>query len=136
MADLIITGSDVIVSGNTAVGEAGEAMGPGDTVYYDDDTNVWMLASAAADDGDKRHGIVVSGAVAAGQRVIVAVDAETVVTVGTVLTQGQVYVVSATAGNIAPLSDLVSTNYLYLLGYAQSTSELVLLVEHTGVAIP
>lgn len=45
---------------------------------------------------------------------------------GAVLTQGLVYVVSATAGGIAPTSDLTTGWFTTILGYAQTTSILVM----------
>lgn len=54
---------------------------------------------------------------------------------GAILTQGLWYVVSATAGGICPTADLASTHFSTLLGYAHSTSVLVVVVKASGVAL-
>ena len=46
------------------------------------------------------------------------------VNVGATLTAGQVYVVSTTAGGIAPYSDLASGDYVTILGVATTTALL------------
>jgi hypothetical protein len=48
------------------------------------------------------------------------------INLGATLVVGEVYVVSATLGAIAPIGDLVSTNFVTPLGTAISTSVLVI----------
>lgn len=53
------------------------------------------------------------------------------------LTQGTLYVISAaTAGYVAPIADLASTNILALAGFAISSTQFQVLGYSTGVALP
>jgi hypothetical protein len=57
------------------------------------------------------------------------------INLGAILTVGVVYVLSATAGKIAPLADLVSTNKLTIVGTARTTSILRLSPNAPGGAV-
>lgn len=56
--------------------------------------------------------------------------------VGGAVTVGEIYVVSATSGKISPKSDLVSTNWLTLLGIGKTATNIQLLVRPAGLQIP
>jgi len=53
-----------------------------------------------------------------------------------VMTVGEVYVVSATAGGIAPVGDLTTGNYVTVLGVATTTSNLQLGTIYSATAKP
>jgi hypothetical protein len=55
------------------------------------------------------------------------------VNLGATLAVGQIYVVSATKGAIAPYADLVTNDYVIILGVATTTSLLRQLFSPTGV---
>jgi len=57
-------------------------------------------------------------------------------TISAVMTVGEVYVVSATAGGIAPVGDLVTGNYVTVLGVATTTSNLQLGTIYSATAKP
>lgn len=133
MADLTITATDLDYDGTPTVGTAGETIAASDSIYYDSANSVWMQADASADDGGNQVAVALSGG-ATGQAIIVAKDRDKTLTVGSVLTVGETYVVSANAGKIAPISDLVSTNYVVYIGYATSATEMKLLLRRTATA--
>lgn len=51
------------------------------------------------------------------------------------LTQGTIYVLSATPGGIAPASDLASGHTVVILGVASSTTVLAMSINNTGIAV-
>ena len=55
--------------------------------------------------------------------------------INAVATKGTVYVVSAAAGKIAPVADLVSTNFVTILGVASSTTRINIKLNATGVVV-
>lgn len=126
MADLSITASSVQPGANAVLRTmtAGEAITVGQAVYQQADGTVWRTdtdtaAKAAA------IGIAVSGASAAGQRVVVDISDDDF-TVGATVAVGSAYVVSATAGGIAPEADLTTGDYSTFLLFGKSTTKAIL----------
>lgn len=130
MADLTITAANVVPGARARIESyiSGEAVAIGQSAYikasdgraYKADAN----ASAEAA-GSVGRGIAVSTASAAGQQVDLQVSG--VLAFGAILTNGEIYVASATAGGIAPEADLTTGWYVTLLGVATSTSNLELI---------
>lgn len=106
MAELTISGSDVSSAKRGGVGIAGEAVSTGNIVYQSSADQEWNNASASVDRGDVQHGIIVSGGVDAGQQIVVLAVQGEVVSLGSVLTAGKLYVMASAAGKIAEQSDL------------------------------
>jgi len=52
---------------------------------------------------------------------------------GATLTVGETYVVSSTSGGIAPIGDLVSSNYVSILGIATASDNLNLAINVSGI---
>lgn len=137
MADLSITAASVVkatIAGNpvkTKTGTAGAAITAGQAVYRDAATNTVKLAdadlsaAAAAVVGVALHGA------ASGQPVTYVTEGP--VTVGNILTAGKLYVLSATAGGIAPSSDLAAPLRTGLIGYGYSATVLYVKVIATGI---
>lgn len=128
MADLTITAASVsLVSGNhDADQQAGEAFTAGASVYKNSADGKWYKAKASgtADQaGATDLGIALATADAAGARVSVA-KAGAVVALGTGAAGG-IYVVSATAGKIAPAADLASTNKATIIGLGIGSNQIV-----------
>lgn len=136
MADVSITATSVL-KGATAVtnsGTAGGAVTAGQPIYSDSsDGKKLKSADADAEASAEAIGIALHAA-ENGQPLVYAISG--IVGLGAVMTQGEVYVVSATAGGIAPQSDLVSGDYVTVLGVAASTSNLDLSIEASGAAKP
>lgn len=138
MADLSVTAASVLSSSTalTASGIAGATITAGQPLYIDTansnvlklaDSNSTLLVSTVA-------GIALHGA-ATGQPVKYAYEDSTF-TPGATLAVGQTYVVSSTAGGIAPLVDLVTGDFPNVLFIAKSTTTAVLRIVRGGVVKP
>lgn len=131
MADLTITAANVNkITGNVKNYTAAVAITAGQPVYLNTSSQAALadadaLASAAA------IGIAENSA-AAGQQVGVQISGT--MDVGATLAVGTVYVVSTTAGGIAPLADIASGDYTTILGIASAAGVLNLNVWATGIA--
>jgi hypothetical protein len=137
MADLTVTSADVLApSGVTAqIGyNAGEAIDAGEVIYLDSTTGTLKLADA--DGAASSVAVGVSLTTSATGQPVQWVKTDNNLTVSSVLTVGQVYVVSGTAGKIAPYSDLGSGDYVTILGVATSTSNLKLNINASGTQKP
>lgn len=137
MADLTITaGSVAMVSGTTEVMTAGATITAGQAIYKDaSDSNKAKLADAN-DTAAKAaaYGIALNGA-SSGQPVSVLRTG--VVNMGATLTVGEIYVVSDTAGGVAPEADLVNTNnFVTILGVGLTAANLDLKINASGVQVP
>ena len=116
-------------------GIAGEAIAQGKLVYRDPITRKFFLAKADAAGTKICVGVARNGA-ALGAPLDVA-PSGLVSGLGAVLTAGLYYVLSAaTAGAIAPVADLVSTNADVLVGLALTTSTLQLLIKDWEYTLP
>ena len=134
MANLTITSVEPADSRTRAItAVAGEAIAVGDLIYLDSADSKMKLADASAAATSGVVGISLTAAAADGD-FIVYVASQTI-DLGAILTAGTIYCVSATAGKICPHADLVSTNVVAILGYATSTSQMILNVVDTGVVI-
>lgn len=125
MADIAITAASVLKSTSSVIegGTAGATITAGQTVYKDaSDSNKVKLADANASDATAACvGIALNGA-ASGQPISFATSGP--YTAGGTLTAGAVYVLSATAGAIAPVADLTTGWRTTILGVATSTTVL------------
>jgi hypothetical protein len=128
MADLSITAANVArVNGEVRTGTAGATITAGAAVYYDVSASTWKLAQAdgtAAESGGgtgSEVGIALNGA-ASTQPIDVQVTGD--ITIGATVALGTIYAVSATAGAIAPESDLTSGQYVTALGVPTTTGRL------------
>lgn len=139
MADLTITVANVVpVAGYQAESGylAGATITRGATVYLDSTTSTWKLAdcdASAAAAGSAGVGISLSDVVAT-QPMLVMQGGD--LGLGAILTVGQIYCVSATAGGIAPYADLTTNGRVTILGVASTTSNLKLRMWASGVAKP
>lgn len=132
--DLTITPANVIISNGTRqLGVAGETITAGMPVYLNG-SNLLMKAdanasaAAAAAVGISLHGATVNQPLA-----YLGSDNE-VLAFGAILTVNTCYIVSATAGGIAPIADNATGWYLQVLGFAITTSTLKLKLFTSGVA--
>lgn len=124
MANVTITASDVAPGANVkqVKGVAGTTITAGQALYLDTVTNTYKLASATTENTAAFRGIALCGA-STGQPVVMAkTDAD--LDLGNQLSVGEVYVVSATAGAIAPVSDLVAGNFVSIVGISNASDSL------------
>lgn len=136
MANLTITAANVVpVSGYSAETGylAGTSIARGQAVYLSA-SSTWLLAdcdASALAAGSSGVGIALNDA-AAGQPITVQTGGD--LGFGAILTVGEVYCVSATAGGICPHSDLTTNGRVTILGVASTTSNLKLRCWASGVA--
>lgn len=136
MADLSVTANEVLKgSGATSKrGTAGETMTAGQLVYLDSTTGNYKLAQADDASTDEIAGITLHGS-ASGQPIEILTGGT--IDLGVTLTVGEVYCLSAgSAGGIAPYGDLVASNYVSVVGIAQTADILLFNGIVSGVAIP
>lgn len=131
MADLSVTASSVVPQAGATIksGTAGEAISAGELVYLNTTTNTIDLADANALASAAVVGIAVCSA-ATGQPVSFVSAGP--VALGSILTAGAVYVLSSTAGGLAPVADLSSTEYTSIIGVASSATVLNVKINNTG----
>lgn len=126
-ADITITATNVTPSINAVPrdGTAGEAITAGKLLYRDPaDSYKLKLADANAATAAARTvcGIAINSA-STGTKVNYVVSDPALVIGGTVA-NGTVYVLSDTAGGIAPVTDLTSGWYAFVLGVGTSTTTI------------
>jgi len=132
MADLTITAANIIpvagYSKKTLLSAA--AITQGQSVVQNS-ANKWALADADTS-GSELSYVALNEATAANQPITVITDGD--LGFGAILTANECYVVSNTAGAIQPIGDLASGDYLRVLGFATTTSNLKIQPFSSGVA--
>lgn len=134
MADLAVTAASV-APGNGAVtktGVAGEAITAGQAVFKAADGTIQLCEHDQTSVEAAVSGIAVGEAAAAGQYVTYVITGE--VTFNAVLAAGQVYIVGAGAGAIAPEVDAGAGDFVSVVGVGLSTTSMKLGLLHSGVA--
>lgn len=136
MADVTITAASVIPSSGARrilkVIDTGVTVTAGQTVYVDATSGKLKLADADALATADALGIAENGG-GAGQSINVVYE-DNDFTAGGTLVVGETYVVSTTAGGIAPIGDLASGDFTTILGIAKSASKLNLRLFVGGTA--
>lgn len=136
MADLTITAANVaFTSGTTANGTAGATITAGQALYLDSTTSTLKLAQC---DGTAAEyavvGVALHGSLS-GQPLTYARTGATI-NIGATTAKTTTYVLSATAGGVAPQADLVSGNRIVRIGHAQGTTGVLLLdIRDIGAAV-
>jgi hypothetical protein len=132
MADLSQTPANVKLKTGAAVlvGTAGEALTQGQPAVLS--SGKWVRARATTSPLADCGGIVLTPAVLDDPVVIALPGMQ--INLGATLAVGEVYVVSAALGAIAPIGDLVSTNFVTPIGTAITTSVLAFNPQPSGVA--
>lgn len=125
--DLSITTTSFLPGANAEkiIGTAGAAVTIGQLVYLDSGTGTYKLADANASAATAQVVGIAASAAAIGQPVIV-VTADNDLTLGATLSMSApVYVVSATAGGVAPSADVAAGWYPSVVIIAKSTTKCV-----------
>lgn len=132
MADLSQTAANVNrVSGRTRAGVAGDTITAGMPVYEDlADSNHFKPADADASEAASKAAGIALGGGSDGQEIIVQFSGE--IDPGATATEGVVYVVSATAGGIAPVADLTTGDYVCILGIGNSNGNIDMDIQFNG----
>lgn len=134
MADLTITPANVgvnVSSPTIAVIQVGEAITQGQPVYLKLSDQKYWKGDASVSESANVYGIALTGG-AADDYVIAIRGGD--MNLGATLTVGETYVVSANAGGVAPIGDLVSTEYVTILGVATAADNLELSINVSGIA--
>lgn len=141
MADLTVTAANVVtVSGGINKDfVAGEAFTAGQCVYLKTSTNKWMKAQCDGTAEEAGSGTVLGIALNTGVlNQPAAVQTSGIITAGATVVVGKIYLVSATAGGIAPVDDIVtSTQKVTVLGIGATAANIDMAMKsYTGYAIP
>ena len=136
-ADLSVTAGSVVPASDATMenGTAGATITTGQVVYLDSSTNTFKLADADSATSAVRtpYGIALNGASSSQPvRVLKAGGLNP----GATVVVGKVYVLSTTAGGIAPVTDLATGTYVSVLGIGTTTSNIQVVVQVSGVAVP
>lgn len=133
MADLVQTPANV-VSGTGATTQrktAAVAISAGAAVYVNGSNQLDLCENDQTATEAACAGIALNDA-AAGQPVVYQTSGR--LNVGATLTAGEVYVVGAAPGAIAPVADVIATEFMTVLGVGVSTSEIEMGLLASGVA--
>lgn len=133
MADLTITATQVLATDSTETisGILAVAATAGQMVYRYD--NRFLLADANfSPQAAQEVGLLLNGG-GIGQTVQVAVDGDVILGAGAAPGKGTIYVLSATAGGIAPVADLAAGWYRTILGCGDDNNVLVLNISAFGI---
>jgi len=133
MADLTISPASVgvnVANPTITVVQVGEAVTQGQPVYLKLSDQKYWKANATNSDLANVYGIPLTAG-AADDFVVLIRGGN--MDLGATLTVGETYVVSSTSGGIAPIGDLVATNYVSILGIATASDNLNLAINVSGI---
>jgi predicted transcriptional regulator len=133
MADLSITASQVLkVSGGFVNLIAGEEITAGKAVYVKSaDGRLWLADNDASLATSTLKGIALNHA-SAGQPLQAQTDGDITLGAAAAPTLGVTYVLSSTAGGIAPNLDLGSGDYNTTIGVGNATNGIDLSIHNSG----
>jgi len=138
MTDLSQTSGNVEWNSGTnqKTGIAGEAITAGEPVYISS-SDGRLYAAEAGDTAAKAAAVGIATATAEKAGAIISYAPPGAnIDVGASTTQAEVYVVSATAGGIAPVADLVEDDYVTVLFVGTGSSDVTVLDGVSGVQHP
>jgi predicted transcriptional regulator len=135
MADITVTPANVHpYSGATrSMVQAGEAITPGQAVYLKSSDSKYYKADADAGISEGAAAGIAIGYAPAGDDYFLMQTAGDI-DLGATLTVGEIYVVSGTAGGIAPCGDLAADDFTCILGIATAANKLALDIQQGNVA--
>ena len=128
MADRIITAANVVAAASAQMGEAtsGEAIDAGEIIFFDGaDSDKAKLADANDSAKIVARGMALNSAPGADQPVSYIISGE--VTVGATspaMAAGDIFILSATPGKMAPASDAATGWYVVAFAVAKSATVL------------
>ena len=138
MADLTITDANVVADSSTSgvsqptVGTCGPvALTPMMPVYQDG--GVWKKADANGNATRAQATAVTLNSASPGQPVALLSGGG--LNPGATVVVGKQYVVSHNSGKVAPVDDLITADYVWYLGFADTASHLVLNIGAQGALV-
>jgi hypothetical protein len=122
MADLTVTAASVLFTSGSKIASynAGAAVTAGQAVYLDSVTSTLKLAQADGTAAEADAVGIALHAAGTGQPLSYA-GPGSVINIGATTAKTTTYVVSATAGGVAPQADLTSGHRIVRLGHATAT---------------
>lgn len=135
MTDISVTASSVVpgAGAKRQTKTASVAITAGQVVYVNSSDQLALADNDASTTTASAVGIALNSC-AANQPCSYATSGP--VTFNAVLTSGTIYVLSATAGGIAPAADLDAEDYVTILGVASSTTSLTVNIFASGHQVP
>jgi hypothetical protein len=137
MADLSRTAANVkpMSAGPVSMGKSGGALSQADPAYFDTSGKLLRCQSDGTAAEANCRAMILTPATAADQDVVYMLAGGDI-DVGATLAVGETYSVSRTAGAIAPIGDLLSSDYSTILGTATATNKLAFRPIVSGVEKP
>jgi hypothetical protein len=135
MANLTLTAANVVPSAAATYSRAaaGVAIGAGDIIFLDTDRTFKLSDANAVAPANTVTGIAANSA-AVGQPVA-AVTADPALAIGGTVTQGEVLVLSATPGKIAPVADLATGYNVVILGVGDASNKVNFRPHAPGIVV-
>ena len=135
MADLSITAANVIAgtSAQTEAGTSGTTITAGDSVYLATDDNKFYTTNTNSAVNASVRGMALNNA-SANQPVDVLTEGD--VNPGATVAIGTIYVVSSSSGKIRPSADMLSGNFVAVVGIGTTASNIKILPIISGVSLP
>jgi hypothetical protein len=125
-ADVSITSTSVAPSSSAKmrVYKAGAAITAGKLVYLEASTQTVKLADADSATAEARTAIGIATATAATGGLVPVCYKDSAFVIGGTVSNGAVYILSATAGGLAPVADLTTGWYAQVAGLGASTTTI------------
>lgn len=137
MVDISVTSANVDPGANAVIkhGYAGEAITAGQAIYKSATDGLIYLgdADSATDAVQDCDGIAVNSA-AANQPVAYQESGQ--IDIGGTVTVGEIYVLSGTAGGVAPEGDLATGDKVVIIGVGVTSTDILLGLFNSGVEVP
>lgn len=136
MVDVTVTEAEVLPGSDTTYfdGTFGETITAGEVVYLDTSDDKLKLADCDASSATATIKGIAMNSGGDGQPGKVAIAGS--IDPGFTVTVGETYVLSGTAGGIAPIADLAAGDWVSHLGVGLSASSLQLRIYNSGVQVP
>lgn len=136
MSDLSITAASVVAGDGATIarGTAGASLTAGQALYLDAASNKMKLADANGAAALRIVRGIALHAAADGQPISYITEGP--LNIGATLTVGEIYVLSATAGGVAPKGDLATGHGVSIVGVATSASNLAVNINNSGATVP
>lgn len=138
MADLTITAANVGLTDSSTVTYQlvtyGETITQGQPLYLNTSDNEYYKADANASSTTAAAAGIALTPGGNGEKGIIVTSGY--MDLGATMTVGQTYCVSATAGGIAPISDLTTGDYPCILGIAETAGKIKLNIQVSAAAKP
>lgn len=139
MADITITAANCLRGSGAIVNrayDAGATVTAGQAVYLDTAVSppTWKLADCDDTAAKAVVGGIALHAASAGQPLAVQTGGR--ITIGGTVTVGEIYVLSGTAGGIAPEGDLATGDYVSKIGVGVTAAIIEMAIHNSGVQVP